>query len=222
MAAVRKSVVSTTGTWFQRNSSQSVNKQPFAPLGTVRESTSGHTVEPLVSSKRKRSSAKNAPVSTHNGVRSPDKPKASNLKGQSPKNPKASFLGMPVVPTAKAIPVWLLRLYTLHRYSSVVAFSLVTATLVVYGWTVYSQEIWSQGYRRLQNLQRQERQLTTTNATLTNKMAQEAERPTTGLVSPTPARTIFLSPAPLNSDSTSPNTKPNSQIQPQTSSPLGY
>ena len=71
----------------------------------------------------------------------------------------------------------------------------MAATLIVYGWTVYSQELWSQSYRKLQNLQRHERQLNTTNATLTNKMAEEAEQPGTELVSPTSAGTIFLPPA---------------------------
>jgi predicted PurR-regulated permease PerM len=118
--------------------------------------------------------------------------------------------------------MWLLRFYAIHRFSSVTTFVLVAMTLVVYGWTVYSQEIWSQGYRRLQSLQRYERQLKTTNASLTNKMAEEAERPTTGLLSPTPGRTIFLSPASRNPNSTPPKTTPNSEIQQQTTSPLGY
>jgi hypothetical protein len=128
------------------------------------------------------------------------------------------------MPGSGAAPLWLLRLYTSHRYSSVVAFLLVTATLFVYGWTVYSQELWSQGYNRLQNLQLHERQLTTTNASLKNKMAEEAEKETLKLVSPTPARTIFLpTPSPSHSSHTKPSGTPSSLEKLQnTPSPLGY
>ncbi|WP_338422914.1 hypothetical protein [Anabaena sphaerica] len=129
---------------------------------------------------------------------------------------------LPMMSTAGAAPMWLLRLHTVYRYSSVTAFLFVAATLVVYGWTVYSQELWSQAYRTLQSLQRHERQLTTTNATLTSKMAQEAEEPGAGLVSPTPGGTIFLPPTSHSPGSASSTTISNSEAQPQTSSPLGY
>jgi hypothetical protein len=38
--------------------------------------------------------------------------------------------------------------------------------------------------------------MTAANEVLKDKLAQEAERPGTGLVSPNPANTIFLAPAP--------------------------
>ncbi|MCX7596207.1 MAG: hypothetical protein N2235_21100 [Fischerella sp.] len=121
-------------------------------------------------------------------------------------------------------PLWLLRLYALHRHSVIVTFLLVTTTLIVYGWTVYSQQLWSQGYRKLQNLQRYERQLTTANEVLKNKMAQEAQKPAAGLVSPSPANTIFLPPAPKNSISTPSTSEPesNTQTQQQSLTPVGY
>jgi hypothetical protein len=119
-------------------------------------------------------------------------------------------------------PLWLLRLHTLYRCSSVITFLLVTAMLVVYGWTVYSQQLWSQAYRKLQTLQRSERQLTTNNEVLKNQLAQEAQTSATKLVSPSPATAIFLRPAPENSKSATPNTTFNSQSQQQNSMPLGY
>ncbi|MDB9378853.1 hypothetical protein, partial [Nodularia sphaerocarpa] len=210
MAVVRKSAVSTTGNWFRRNSTPSVEKQRSMPLGSNLESTSASVDVPLpVSSKRQRRSAKKLAVSATNRLPELAKQPVSHLKSQSntitPKNQKSGEASQPVMSTSGAAPFWLLRLYTSHRYSSVVTFLLVTATLFVYGWTVYSQELWSQGYNRLQNLQLHERQLTTTNATLKNKMAEEAEQEAAGLVSPTPARTIFLRPA---SPSYSSNTTP--------------
>ncbi|MGH8000595.1 MAG: hypothetical protein ACREPR_14490 [Brasilonema sp.] len=128
---------------------------------------------------------------------------------------------VPVMPSAESVPFWLLRLSTLHRYSSIVAFALVAVTLVVYGWTVYSQQLWSQAFRKRQNLERDERQLITTNEVLKNKMAQEAERTPGKFVSPSPDRMIFWEPAPVEPNSV-PTTAPNSERQQQTPNPVGY
>jgi hypothetical protein len=130
---------------------------------------------------------------------------------------------VPVMPNSESLPFWLLRLHTIHRHTSIVMFLLVTVALVIYGWTVYSQQLWSQAYRKLQDLQHHERQLRTTNEILKEKMAQEAQRPVTGLVSPTPKGTIFLNPAPVGSKETLPKTALNSETQQETTSHLiGY
>jgi hypothetical protein len=150
-------------------------------------------------------------------------------QGATPKSPKVNQERVPVMPNSESAPLWLLRLHAIHRNSSIVAFLLVAATLVVYGWTVYSQELWSQAYHKLQNLRREERQLTTTSEVLQNKMAQEGEKPSAGLVAPTPDRTIFVLPAPHNLNSMPTlgeampsTTTPNSQTQQQSASGLGY
>jgi hypothetical protein len=120
-------------------------------------------------------------------------------------------------------PIWLLRLISVNRYTSIVTFLLVGTTLIIYGWTVYSQSVWQQAYRRVQSLQSQERQLITTNATLTSKMAEEAEQPKTGLLLPNPAGIIFLSPAENNhhhAKNFSATNRPHRQQQ--ISFPLGY
>ncbi|BAY09510.1 hypothetical protein [Calothrix sp. NIES-2098] len=223
MAAVRKSAVSATSNWFQRNSPLSLGKRrsTHRQSAAPRASTVAAESTPVPST-RKRLASKNLSMSPTVQL---GKQKAANFKGQSStmlNSPRLGFLNLPGIKSSGNLPVWLLRFYTFHRYSSVVTFLLVTATLVVYGWTVYSQEIWSQGYRRLQSLQRHERQLTTTNATLTNKMAEEAEQPTAGLVLPTPDRTIFLPPASYSPNSTPPKTTPDSEPPQQTTSPLGY
>ncbi len=129
---------------------------------------------------------------------------------------------IPVMPSSGNFPSWLLRLYAIHRHSSVAVFLLVTVTLVVYGWTVYSQQLWSQAYRKLQELQHHERQLTTINGELKEKMAQDAQRPAAGLVSPTPTGTIFLPRSPVGLNQLYPNTTSNSEIQQQTANPVGY
>ncbi|MDJ0796333.1 MAG: hypothetical protein QNJ51_05780 [Calothrix sp. MO_167.B12] len=127
-----------------------------------------------------------------------------------------------VSPPNNTTPWWLLRLYALHRYSCLGTFLLVVAVLVVYGWTVYSQKLWGQNYRKLQELQRDERQLTKTNEVLKNKMAQEAEKPNAGLLSPTPNKTIFLPRKQLEVDRNPTVQTSPPQRQPSPSSLLGY
>ncbi|MEH2167847.1 MAG: hypothetical protein V7K41_14460 [Nostoc sp.] len=226
MVVARKSTVSTRGNWFRRDSILSLGRRRSARIESAAPSTS----TPL-SSQRQQRISKNLVVSPTNeavtakSVKELGRQQLVNLNEQLNVNQKISgegFLGLPTMPNSGVAPLWLLRLYTFHRYSSVLAFLLVASTLAVYAWTVYSQELWGQSYRRLQNLQRHERLLTTTNATLKNKMANEAEQPTAGLVSPTPEGVIFLPPASQSPKPALPNTTPNSEKQPQTLSPLGY
>ncbi len=223
MAVARKSAVSRRDTWFRRAT------RPLGNSGSAHPKEATRSASTPVTSKRQRRSSKNLSVSSTNRTATPTpvhelgKHQLPNLNRQSavPKSKGGNSQRVPVMPNSESAPLWLLRLYALHRHSSIVAFLLVAATLVVYGWTVYSQELWSQGYRRLQNLQRQERQLTTTNEVLENKMAVEGERPAAGLVAPTPAKMIFLNPAPHSPNLMPPMTTPNSELQQQAPAP-GY
>ncbi len=139
---------------------------------------------------------------------------------------RPSGKAVPILPRSESAPLWLLRLCTWNRHSSVVTLLLVVATLTVYGWTVYSQQTWSQAYHKLVNLQRDERQLATTNEVLKNKMALQAEEQVTGLVPPNPATTIFLTPAQerpaASADSVVANTEPSRRTQQLQELPLGY
>jgi hypothetical protein len=51
----------------------------------------------------------------------------------------------------------------LQRGSDVITLILGIVTLTIYSWTVYTQQQWTQEYRKLGTLQRNERDLTTTN-----------------------------------------------------------
>ena len=233
MVVARKSAVSTRGTWFRRDSILSLGRRRSPRIESAAQSASPPSAQaaPVSSQRRRQRSSKNLAVSPINEAVMPKlvkqlgRQQVLNLNEQSSanqKNPEVGFLRLPTMPNSGAAPLWLLRLYTFHRYSTVLAFLLVASTLAVYGWTVYSQELWSKSYSRLQNLQRHERMLTTTNATLTNKMAEDAEQPTAGLVSPTPQGMIFLSPESHSPKPASANTTPNPETQQQTLSPLGY
>lgn len=113
-----------------------------------------------------------------------------------PNRPRPSGQTVPILHNSRSAPLWLLRLCVLQRRFSVVTFLLVAAMLAVYGWTAYSQQMWSQSYRKLETLKRQERQLTTANEVLKNKIAEQAEQPAMSLTPPNPATAIFLVPAP--------------------------
>jgi hypothetical protein len=124
------------------------------------------------------------------------------------------------LPTSPATPLWLRVLTTAQRTSTVVTFSLVASALAVYGWTVYSQQLWGTEYQRLESLQRQERQLTAANEVLKDQLAKEAEDPASGLSMPNPTSAIFLQPAPLTQSPAAPQAAPASK--PFRTVPLGY
>jgi hypothetical protein len=234
MAVARKSDVSATGSGFrtavksgrkrrsaprQKESTQPPENAPQAPE-FITPQVALPTLSTSVSSRKQRYSSKNLSVSARQMARA-----ASSAKTQTttsvpdPSKQKAS--SVPVMPSAESVPSWLQRLFALHRHSSIAAFVLVATTLVVYGWSVYSQQLWSQAYRKRHNLERYERQLMTTNEVLKNQMAKEAERPPAKLVSPTPAGMVFLKRAPVEPNPVL-NTTPNSEIQQQTPNPVGY
>jgi hypothetical protein len=105
----------------------------------------------------------------------------------------------------------------LQRLSLVFTFVLAGSALAVYGWTVYAQQLWSKQYQKLDDLRRDERQLTTSKEVLKGNIAQQADRPGSTLVPQKPDSMIFLKPAPQRPDAQAPATAPSNS-----SVPLGY
>jgi hypothetical protein len=116
--------------------------------------------------------------------------------------------------------LWIVRFNKIHHYSSVTAFLFVVVTLAIYGGTVYCQQIWSHSYRRLESLQRQERQLTAANATMISKMAQEAEAMGLGLSAP--GKMVFLPAVSSNAQLPLRAKTPPSPSKRTSIPPLGY
>jgi len=221
MVVERKSAVLAKNTWFWPNSPWSLKRRRSRSLDKKTQSSSRIGSETVVvKSSGTRNNWMNFSFARRNntaiGTSIPESGKKTTTYAH-----EQSRTSVHNISNTETIPVWLLRLYIANRYSSVLAFLLVVATLIVYGGTVYSQELWSQSYRKLQSLQRHERQLNTANAALTSKMAEEAEKPGTELVSPTSERTIFL---PLTSNNYPHSLFSTSQPdpQPEPPSPLGY
>lgn len=143
-----------------------------------------------------------------------------------PKTPRSSIPSrnrsqrVEKLPSKQSLPLWLRGLLFLQRGSNLVSFCLIGATLALYAWTVYSQQLWSQEYRKLETLQRNERQLTATSEVIKNQLARQAERPDTGLAAPNPANMLFISPAPQRPSKVAPAV--NSDPKPAPNMPLGY
>ncbi|NET01870.1 MAG: hypothetical protein F6K61_15110 [Sphaerospermopsis sp. SIO1G1] len=222
MSMIRKPTVSTKSSWFNRNPISAVAKKKSERLSvsqteTFKESRRSSVVRP----KAKSQSTHTLSDSQVNQSVLPNLDQHT-YEAQVTKTSQKSLPDLPVNSQTGHIPSWLLRLHSVYRYSSGIAFCLVTATLVVYGWTVYSQEIWGKHYSTLKGLQRHERQLNTTNAALTSKMAKEGEAAGKSLVTPNSRKTIFLNSTYKSSNTQSTNTTPNSENQIPTSSSLGY
>lgn len=124
------------------------------------------------------------------------------------------------LPTPSEEPFWLRSLFILQQSSSVVAFCLIGSTLIIYGLTVYTQQIWSREYRKLESLEREERNLIATHETLKNQLAKDALKEKTGLVAPHPTHTIFLSPATEPAFKTAPPPPP--EEKPAIHQPIAY
>lgn len=119
---------------------------------------------------------------------------------------------------SRPLPLWFLRLSLWQRRASIATLLLIAGTLITYSSTVYLQQQWSQQFRKLENLQRQERRLTATNEGLKNQLASEAEQPSTDLVPPNPADAIILKA--FNPKSNPSLIKP--EAQPKIDIPSGY
>lgn len=222
MSIIRKSAVSTKSSWFKSNSVPPLTQQRTQGLSTNSSNTlNSSSKSTVIASRRRRNSTDKLSGSVINQVVVPglgkDTPPVAVTKTQ-----QKSSAHLPMMSQTGVTPGWLLRLHYLYRYSSGIAFFLVAATLIVYGWTVYSQEHWSKYYSTLKNLQRHERQLNTTNAALTSKMAKEGEEAGKALVSPTAGKTIFLQSTYKGAESPSSSTMPNTKNNIPTSPSLGY
>jgi len=141
---------------------------------------------------------------------------------QGTQSPQLSVVSTPVerLSSSRPLPLWWHALIWLQRTSWLGCSLLAIATFIVYAQTVYTQQLWGREYRKLAALQRQERQLTSTNALLKNHLATLSNTKDTGLVAPKPGNAIFL-PAVPQRQLVPPPAHPTT-AEPITSVPLGY
>lgn len=141
--------------------------------------------------------------------------KSSKRTNRSVKPPRSTAVRQ--LPIQDRPPQWLRSLLLIQQASVVATFVLAGSVLAVYGWTVYSQQLWGKEYQKLENLRRSERQFATNSEVLKNQIVKQSERPDAGMVPQSPDNLVFLKPAPA---------RPGNTIAPasQASSipPLGY
>jgi membrane protein insertase Oxa1/YidC/SpoIIIJ len=111
-----------------------------------------------------------------------------------------------------------LRLF--QQSSSVLTFSFVIVTLIVYVSSFYLPQKWSKQYKQLTVLQRQERELTRVNESLKKQLAQQAQRPDAGLESFDPTKAIFIEPAQNSANKGNKDNSDSNQLFERV--PLGY
>jgi|GEM_PF-1136593 len=140
------------------------------------------------------------------------------LKSQHPDRQS----GVPVLPSKRPIPVWLLSLKRVERISTLITLLLGIGVLGVYACTVYLQQRWSDRYQDLQSLQRKERGLTAAIASLKEQAARDAESPGAGLVPQKPNNTIFLSSPPSPGAKIAPASAPIEELPLERAFPQGY
>lgn len=110
-------------------------------------------------------------------------------------------------------------LMALQRVSIPVTGGLMAAVLGIYGWSVYTQQSWSQAYGHLTQLQQTERELTAANEARKFEVTEQAEAAKTQYVPQGPTNTLFLKPAGASPQPAAP--KPE-VAPPQLASPIGY
>ena len=95
------------------------------------------------------------------------------------------------------LPLWLRVLMTTQKLSIAATVILTISVFAIYGWTVYAQEQWNQQFKKLEQLQRQERQLTNAAGSFDNEMLQSIQKKPGDLARESPEKSIFLQAAPL-------------------------
>ena len=119
------------------------------------------------------------------------------------------------------LPLWLRVLMTTQKLSIAATVILTISVFAIYGWTVYAQEQWNQQFKKLEQLQRQERQLTNAAGSFDNEMLQSIQKKPGDLVRESPEKSIFLQAAPLRPKREVPSTVSELPKKKQNES-LGY
>lgn len=96
-----------------------------------------------------------------------------------------------------ATPMWLRSLKGTNAAIAIATLVLVSAVMGAYSQVVRTKQNWGQEYRKLERLQKEERQMTAFNEALKNEIAQTAKQEGTGLVIPDANSVIVLEPAPV-------------------------
>ena len=142
------------------------------------------------------------------------------LRRQTPQKNKTAVTPLP---SPTPTPQWLGTLKQVYRWSSVTVFGLGVIVAGVYSQTVRLEQDLGKTYTHLQNLQRQERELTLAMEQLKDQIARQAAQPESGLALPQPNNQVFLEPAQTQlPDAPRPNSAPVVPQGEASDVPVGY
>ncbi|MBD1910853.1 MULTISPECIES: hypothetical protein [unclassified Leptolyngbya] len=145
------------------------------------------------------------------------RPSAADLRLAPPGRRQNSAPTVQSLPVSRSMPAGLRTLMLAQQVATPLTFLVIAVTAVFYGWTVYTQQLWSQQYHRLEALQRQERQLMAADEVLKNDLAQQALNPNSGLITSDLNTTVFLdAPPPVSSEAIAPTaaSAPAPEVEP--------
>ncbi len=125
-----------------------------------------------------------------------------------------------LLPQPDPVPVWLRSLLTIERGAAILFGSVFGLSIIAYGYTVHTQNLWKQQYGQLNRIQVQERQKVVMDANLKHQMATAAEVDTTQFEAPDPKKLSFIPSASLRPTKTDP--KSTHQVSSAPKHPLGY
>jgi hypothetical protein len=118
-------------------------------------------------------------------------------------------------------PAWLKSLLTIQRGTLILFISAIGLSGIIYGYTVHTQDLWKSQYQQLKRLRSQETQQAVMNENLKQELAISAQKPDSGLVAPSPDRSVFIPTAPLRplKATTTPESNPSTL---KSKLPTGY
>ncbi len=104
-------------------------------------------------------------------------------KGNQIKNSKQTNIAKPNTEYL-TFPLWLKALLLLHNTSYLVCFATIAIMLTIYGMTVSAPLIWTSQFYKLRELQKDERQMTSTNETVKEELLMQSKKNDFGLTNP--------------------------------------
>jgi hypothetical protein len=124
--------------------------------------------------------------------------------------------------TAVPLPAWLQVLVALQKVSITSTVMLTVAMFGIYGWSVYTQEAWNSQHKKLEQLQKQERQLHETEASLSYDINKKLQAQPGELVRESPGRSLFIESAPTRPNRNPAPTVADTSAKNKTAAPVGY
>jgi hypothetical protein len=94
-------------------------------------------------------------------------------------------------------------------------------SVIVYGYTARTQDIWKAQHKQLKRFQTQEHHKAVMAENIKQDLAQQAQQPSSGLVDPSPKRMVFIPSAPQRPVKAFASPAPPASA-PKSKLPLGY